>query len=49
MAREGNTLSAIIRQAWDTGNLQVKTRNNPNRATGAHISIIGHITKDELS
>lgn len=48
MAREGNTLSAIIRQAWDTGNLQVKTRNNPNRATGAHISIIGHITKDEL-
>lgn len=48
IAREGNTLSAIIRQAWDTGNLQVKTRNNPNRATGAHISIIGHITKEEL-
>ncbi len=48
MAREGNTLSAIIRQAWDTGNLQVKTRNNPNQATGAHISIIGHITKEEL-
>jgi hypothetical protein len=48
MTREGNTLSAIIRQAWDTGNLQVKTRNNPNRATGAHISIMGHITRDEL-
>jgi|GEM_PF-646836 len=48
MAREGNTLSAIIRQAWDTGNLQVKTRNNPNRATGAHVSIIGHITREEL-
>jgi hypothetical protein len=48
MAREGNTLSATIRQAWDTGNLQVKTRNSPNRATGAHISIIGHITKEEL-
>lgn len=49
MAREGNTLSAIIRQAWDTGNLQVKTRNNPNRATGAHVSIIGHITREELN
>jgi uncharacterized protein DUF3987/bifunctional DNA primase/polymerase-like protein len=48
MGREGNTLSATIRQAWDTGNLQVKTRNNPNRATGAHVTIIGHITKDEL-
>jgi hypothetical protein len=48
MAREGNTLSAIIRQAWDTGNLQVKTRNNPNRAIGAHVSIIGHITREEL-
>lgn len=48
MGREGNTLSATIRQAWDTGNLQVKTRNNPNRATSAHISIVGHITKDEL-
>jgi hypothetical protein len=48
MAREGNTLSAIIRQAWDTGNLQVKTRNNPNKATGAHVSIIGHITREEL-
>jgi uncharacterized protein DUF3987/bifunctional DNA primase/polymerase-like protein len=48
MGREGNTLSAIIRQAWDTGNLQVKTRNNPNRATGAHVTIIGHITKEEL-
>src|SRR5882672_11360552 len=24
------------------------TKNSPARATGAHISIIGHITKDEL-
>ncbi len=46
--RDGNTLSAIIRQAWDTGNLRVLTRNRPAQATGAHISIVGHVTKDEL-
>ena len=48
MSREGNTLSAIIRRAWDTGNLQTLTKNSPAKATGAHVSIIAHITKDEL-
>ena len=48
MAREGNTLSPIIRQAWDDGRLQVMTRNNPMKATDAHVSIVGHITKAEL-
>ena len=48
MAREGCTLSTTIRQAWDTGGLRVMTKNNPAQATGAHISIIGHITRDEL-
>src|SRR5262249_39709502 len=48
MAREGNILSPIIRQAWDHGNLKTLTKNDPNRATGAHISIIAHITRDEL-
>jgi hypothetical protein len=46
--RSGNTLSARIREAWETGTLETLTRNNPLRATGAHISIIGHITHDEL-
>ncbi len=46
--RDGNTLSAVVRLAWDTGQLSVLTKNNPARATGAHVSIIGHITKDEL-
>ena len=46
--REGNTLSAVIRNAWDDGNLNTLTKNSPAKATGAHISIIGHITKDEL-
>lgn len=48
LKREGNTLSAIIRKAWDDGSLQALTKNSPARATGAHISILGHITKDEL-
>jgi hypothetical protein len=48
LGREGNTLSAILRQAWDTGNLRVLTKNNPAKATGAHVSIIGHVTRDEL-
>jgi hypothetical protein len=46
--RETNTLSAIVREAWDSGNLQTLTKKTPARATDAHISIIGHITKDEL-
>jgi hypothetical protein len=46
--REGNTLSAILRQAWDSGNLRVVTRKNPLRASGAHISVIAHITVEEL-
>jgi hypothetical protein len=46
--REGNVLSAVIRSAWDRGDLATLTKNSPARATGAHISIIGHVTRDEL-
>lgn len=46
--RETNTLSAVIRQAWDSGNLRILTRKISPSATGAHISLIGHITRDEL-
>jgi hypothetical protein len=48
MGRDGSTLSAQIRQAWDTGNLRVLTKNSPAVSTGAHISLVGHITRDEL-
>jgi hypothetical protein len=48
LAREGNTLSAIVRQAWDGEPLQTIVRNDPLRATAAHIAIVGHITRDEL-
>jgi hypothetical protein len=48
MKREGNTLSAIIRNAWDGRTLQSLVKNNPAKATGAHISILSDITLDEL-
>jgi hypothetical protein len=46
--REGNTLTGVVRQAWDTGSLRLMTKSNPAKSTGAHISIIGHIPQDEL-
>jgi hypothetical protein len=48
MRREGNNLSPVIRAAWDSGELNTMVKNCPARATGAHISIIGHITREEL-
>jgi hypothetical protein len=48
MGRPGNTLSPVIRQAWDRGDLRSMTKNSPAQATSAHISIIGHITDDDL-
>ena len=48
MERPGNPLSPTIRQAWDGRTLSAITKNSPLKATGAHISIIGHITEDEL-
>ncbi len=48
MNREGNILSAIVRRAWDSGNLQVLTKNSPAAASRSHISIIGHVTREDL-
>ena len=48
MGRDGSTLSPLIRQAWDTGDLRVLTKNTPAVSTGAHIAIVGHVTRDEL-
>jgi hypothetical protein len=49
MQREGNTLSAIVRTAWDSGNIAPLTKLNRIKVTGAHICIVGHITRNELS
>jgi hypothetical protein len=48
LERHGNTLSSLMRKAWDGGILSTMTRSSSLRATGAHISIVGHITVEEL-
>lgn len=49
MSRQGNTISQIVRDAWDEiPTLESTTKNSPMRATGVHVSIIGHITPHEL-
>jgi hypothetical protein len=47
-AREGSILSAVLREAWDGNVLKNRTKAFPQVATGAHISVVGHITKEEL-
>jgi hypothetical protein len=46
--RDGSTLSPVIRQAWDDGELSVLTRKKPVRARGAHVAVIAHSTEEEL-
>ncbi len=48
MAGDGNSLSAVLRDAWDDRVLRTMTKNSPLRATGAHVSLVGHITSQEL-
>lgn len=48
LKRDGNTLSAIIRNAWDgDGDIRTLTKN-PLTASNTHIGITGHITPEEL-
>lgn len=47
-AREGNSLSGVVRDAWDGLTLAPMTKNNRVRASDPHIGIIGHVTRDEL-
>jgi len=47
--REGNTLSPVLRDAWDGDTLTVLNRKaNKLRATSPHISMVAHVTRDEL-
>ena len=48
MNREGNILSSTVRQAWDSGNMTQLVKNDPVTVTGAHVSLVGHISKEEL-
>lgn len=46
--REGNILSGILRNAWDGKDLRTMTRKDPLKSTAPHISILAHITREEL-
>lgn len=48
MSRAGNTVSTLLRNAWDTGSLRNLSKGEPMRASNCHISMIGHITSTEL-
>lgn len=48
IGREGNTLSAVIRKAWESDRLENITKQKSIRAKNVHVSIIGHITSEEL-
>lgn len=48
MRRQESILSSVLRQAWDTGRIASPSKNNEIAVNGAHISLIGCISKEEL-
>jgi len=46
--KEGTTLSATLREAWDHDVLMTTSKTSTEKATGAHVTVIGHITPEEL-
>ena len=46
--KEGTTLSAMLREAWDHDTLMTTSKTAAETATGAHVTVIGHITPEEL-
>jgi hypothetical protein len=48
LGREGNCLSAVIRQAYDGDRLASLTKGSPLRATGAHVGLLCHTTREDL-
>jgi hypothetical protein len=48
MRRKDNSLSSLLRTGWDRDVLHTPSKNCPAKATGAHLSIVACISKDEL-
>jgi hypothetical protein len=48
MKREGNTMSPMLREIWDCSRLRVLTRKDPLDVDNVNLSVIGHITPEEL-
>jgi hypothetical protein len=47
--RDGNVLSEVLRDVWDgKAILGTLVKKEPTRATKAHISVIGHVTREDL-
>src|ERR1044072_8907370 len=47
--RDASVLTATLRELWDEGNARVMNRkHNALCATDAHVSLVGHITPEEL-
>jgi hypothetical protein len=46
--RQGNTLSAYLRTAWDGRDMGCLTKNAPSAAKDAHVSEVAHVTAGEL-
>lgn len=49
MEREGNSLSSTLRDAFDGLPLASLVKHSPGRCEEPHVSVVGHITRDELT
>jgi hypothetical protein len=48
-SRRGSTITEVLRKVWESPTaLCNSNKNSPDRASFPHISLIGHITRDEL-
>jgi hypothetical protein len=45
--RQDNTLGPVLRQAWERDQLRTLAKNSPARATGAHVTVVGHVVAEE--
>ena len=48
VAGRSATLSALVREAWDGGELSILTRKSPLTVYGANVAVLGHVTSEEL-
>jgi hypothetical protein len=47
-ARQGSTISQLLRGAWDSGRLERRLAGSTQIVTGAHIALLAHVTIGEL-
>jgi len=47
-ARQGSTISQLLRGAWDSGRLERRLAGSSQVVIGAHVSLLAHVTIGEL-